>query len=310
MNILFCTDGSIWANAAERLLTRLPLPESATITVLAIIPDDNPFAMPERAHDDTQKAALEGLRQTAHAIAEEQVASHAANLLRAGYSVKRLITFGHVPETILQTAQTERADLIVMGTLGTRAKGRIPLGSTARKVVKHAHCSVLLARPPVHRAEEDGASEPYQALEVLLGFDGSAPAKAAVDLLASLPLGDRARITLLSVLLVGTTLYRRDIQERLSDAWQEYRRRSSEALEAAADTLRQAAEDVEPRLVDGGSSATDELLEAIGLLAADLIVVGHTGKSTVQRFLLGSVSGHLVEHAPCSVLVVRAPDRP
>ncbi|MEC9342124.1 MAG: universal stress protein, partial [Pseudomonadota bacterium] len=307
-NILFCTDGSIWANAAERLLTRLPLPEAATITVLAIIPDDNPFAMPERAHDDTQKAALEALRQTAHAIAEEQVASHAANLLRTGCSVKRRIAVGDVPETILQTAQTERVDLIVMGTLGTRAKGRIPLGSTARRVVKHAHCSVLLARPPDYHAEKNSASDPEEALEVLLGFDGSAPAKAAVDLLASLPLGDRARITLLSVLLVGTTLYRRDIQERLSDAWREYRQRSSEELEVAARTLRQAAEDVEPRLVDGGGNATDELLEAIELLNADLVVVGHAGKTGIRRFLLGSVSGHLVEHAPCSVLVVRAPD--
>jgi len=38
---------------------------------------------------------------------------------------------------------------------------------------------------------------------------------------------------------------------------------------------------------------------------ADLIICGATGLSTVERFLIGSVSGHIVRGANCDVLVVR-----
>jgi nucleotide-binding universal stress UspA family protein len=38
---------------------------------------------------------------------------------------------------------------------------------------------------------------------------------------------------------------------------------------------------------------------------ADLIVMGAKGLDAVSRFLLGSVSTRVVQHATCSVLVVR-----
>jgi len=43
---------------------------------------------------------------------------------------------------------------------------------------------------------------------------------------------------------------------------------------------------------------------------ADLIVVGSHGRGTVGRFLIGSVSDHVVRHAPCPVLVVRQSTAP
>jgi nucleotide-binding universal stress UspA family protein len=38
----------------------------------------------------------------------------------------------------------------------------------------------------------------------------------------------------------------------------------------------------------------------------DMVVVGSHGRGAVGRFLIGSVSEHVVRHAPCPVLVVRA----
>ena len=37
----------------------------------------------------------------------------------------------------------------------------------------------------------------------------------------------------------------------------------------------------------------------------DLIIVGATGKGAITRALVGSVSQHVVNHAPCDVLVAR-----
>lgn len=37
----------------------------------------------------------------------------------------------------------------------------------------------------------------------------------------------------------------------------------------------------------------------------DLIIVGATGKGAITRALVGSVSQHVVKHAPCDVLIAR-----
>ena len=39
---------------------------------------------------------------------------------------------------------------------------------------------------------------------------------------------------------------------------------------------------------------------------ADLVVVGRRGRRSLTEMLLGSVSNHVVHHAPCSVLVVQS----
>jgi len=40
---------------------------------------------------------------------------------------------------------------------------------------------------------------------------------------------------------------------------------------------------------------------------ADLLVVGSHGRTGLTKLVLGSVASHVTTHAPCSVLVVRAP---
>ena len=39
----------------------------------------------------------------------------------------------------------------------------------------------------------------------------------------------------------------------------------------------------------------------------DVIVVGSHGHGVLKRLVMGSVSQHVVNHAPCPVLLVRAP---
>ena len=47
------------------------------------------------------------------------------------------------------------------------------------------------------------------------------------------------------------------------------------------------------------------IVEAAIAEAADLLVVGTHGRSRVGRLVLGSVSDHVVRHAPCPILIVR-----
>jgi nucleotide-binding universal stress UspA family protein len=50
----------------------------------------------------------------------------------------------------------------------------------------------------------------------------------------------------------------------------------------------------------------ESIIEAAVAESADLIVVGSHGRGAVGRFLIGSVSDHVVRNALCPVLVVRS----
>lgn len=48
-----------------------------------------------------------------------------------------------------------------------------------------------------------------------------------------------------------------------------------------------------------------EIIRLANIYQADLIVIGSRGLTGMNRIVLGSVSGEVVEEAPCSVLVVK-----
>jgi nucleotide-binding universal stress UspA family protein len=54
----------------------------------------------------------------------------------------------------------------------------------------------------------------------------------------------------------------------------------------------------------------DMIVEAAQAERADMVLVGSHGRGAVGRFFLGSVSEHVVRHAPCPVLVVRPVEVP
>ena len=73
----------------------------------------------------------------------------------------------------------------------------------------------------------------------------------------------------------------------------------------AASALQGSGLDAVGLLVEGPPVRT--LLDEAARLEVDLIVVGSHGYGAVARALLGSVSGGIVRHATCPVLVVPAP---
>jgi nucleotide-binding universal stress UspA family protein len=77
------------------------------------------------------------------------------------------------------------------------------------------------------------------------------------------------------------------------------------ALESAvSDALgREPGMEVEQKLVEG--DAGDVLVAESE--SAELLVVGSHGRSGIKAALLGSVSRHVVSHAACPVVVVKAP---
>ena len=66
--------------------------------------------------------------------------------------VERRLLAGDPADAIIRLAQTEAADLIVMGTHGRRGLARLLMGSVAEAIVRAAPCPVLTVKQPAHAA--------------------------------------------------------------------------------------------------------------------------------------------------------------
>lgn len=85
------------------------------------------------------------------------------------------------------------------------------------------------------------------------------------------------------------------------------------------DQVRDDRQDAAQRLVARGRAAGvkasfmvwtgepgESIVTAAASESADIVIVGSHGRSRIGRMVAGSVSDHVVRHAPCPVLVVRA----
>ncbi len=132
---------------------------------------------------------------------------------------------------------------------------------------------------------------------IVLAYDGSDPAKRALDRMSEFANG--AAVTIVSVVRIlpasGRSAGAID-QDEVAE-------REQELTEAAA-YLR--GKGIEPKTVEAhGIDVGAAIVEEARGLDADLIVVGSTGKNLGERLVLGSVSTKVVHEAPCDVLVVR-----
>lgn len=100
---------------------------------------------------------IEPLRRNMEDMARGRLASAVPPEAREWCAVREVVTHGRAHREILRVAAETRAGLIVMGTHGHGALGRMFFGSTSHHVVHAAGCPVLTVRPVRARAGPAGA---------------------------------------------------------------------------------------------------------------------------------------------------------
>lgn len=94
------------------------------------------------------------------------------------------------------------------------------------------------------------------------------------------------------------------VMESYQTAWNQFVERSQSLLDQQISEVRQTGVTVSGSLLYGNPGA--KLCELAQTWNADLLVVGSRGLSGISELLIGSVSNHVIHHAPSSVLVVHA----
>jgi nucleotide-binding universal stress UspA family protein len=81
-------------------------------------------------------------------VARQEMAKRVAGSTAAGVPARGDVRLGGTAEQILEFAQQEQPDLIVIGTRGRRGLARLLLGSVAERVVRAAACPVMTVHGP------------------------------------------------------------------------------------------------------------------------------------------------------------------
>ncbi len=287
MKVLVAMDGSKYGQWGLNWVAALPFidpPRLTALHVLDIAALRAPFlAQPVIAGNERyiQEEIHRMAARTAKVLSEATQQFVSLNL--RGTARKEQ---GAVAPTILKRAP-KRDGLLVVGSQGLDALDRFMLGSVSTTLIQHAPCPVLVVKDratPVRR--------------ITLATDGSdASAKALAFVLSTFqpdgPIGNGGRVPIhVSVVHVMPLV-------------------KYPGLKKAGDTL---IEQSVRKLVKAGFTAepvcrfgrpAEEIMKAASKERADLIVMGAQGLGAVARFLIGSVSTRVVQHANCAVLVVR-----
>lgn len=303
MKILLATDGSVDAEAAAELLQRLPLPPQIELTLLTVDKPFVPMFLDDVTLADADRHILTRMATTQEHDANARLSREAQRFATTGWTIHTAYRQGHVGRGIVDATSDVGCDLVVVGARGLGNVERFLLGSVSDTVVKHAPCAVLVAHVP-SQDQSQARAEPGTPLRILLAYDGSAASLAAVEAISAWPVGERAEVTVVTVLPLVTT-FRMDVLQRLSHLWQEQKQAAAAKLATAAETIRRATPHVSTQLHEAAEPA-EAILQLAQELPAELIVLGDRGKSRIERFLLGSVTARVVRQAPCGVLVIRA----
>jgi nucleotide-binding universal stress UspA family protein len=145
---------------------------------------------------------------------------------------------------------------------------------------------------------------------ILIAYDGSDDAKAAIEHAARLFPGER--VTVLTVwqhfidtmARVGGGI---TMVVDYEDVDAEAAKGAHDWAQEGADLAKEAGLDAEPQTAVVDSSIADAILVAADAVDASAVVCGSRGYTGVRSLMLGSVSHHVLQHADLPVVVVPSP---
>lgn len=285
MKVLAATDGSKYGRWAIEWTAQMPLTVQPVVRALHVVDVAGlraPFLIQpmivgtERYLQDEIKrmeASAKTVKKQTETLLEE-----------SGLNGTVIVDRGGVAASIMKHAK-RGITLLSIGSRGLDTLDRFMLGSVSNYAIHHAPCSVLVVKEP-----------PRPVRRILLAIDGSPASDKAVRFLIRYvnpaPDGPDREPVMVTIAHVMPFLKYPELREAGNMLVQRY-----------VDKVAKAGFQVGESMKLG--KPADEILTEAKQKKVDLIVTGAKGLGAIGRVLLGSVSTRVVQHAACSVLVVR-----
>jgi nucleotide-binding universal stress UspA family protein len=203
--------------------------------------------------------------------------------------VKTICALGQPYERLVELADDENSDLIIIGAKGLTSLKYTLLGSVARKVIGFTQRDVLIV--------PEKARVSWQ--KILLATDLSPHSKGAETRAIELALAHKSKLSILLVMELPKCLYGE--AGELGCSLPESRHQLLEALQARATDWG-----ITPEIIVQQGESYRVIVETAQNLGAAVIVMGSHGRTGLTRLLMGNNTEKVIGHAPCPVLVVKA----
>ncbi|MNR83057.1 putative universal stress protein [compost metagenome] len=142
MQALVTTDGSDFSLKALAKLGSLLAPKATTVTVVSVFRSPraltygmDPYNVSYERMADQFRDKAQSDCEAARKVLEEQ-----------GFQVSTLTVMGEPASAIIELAERERPDLIVVGSHGRSGIQRFLLGSVSEKIVRYSPVSTLVIK--------------------------------------------------------------------------------------------------------------------------------------------------------------------
>jgi nucleotide-binding universal stress UspA family protein len=288
MNVLVATDGSKYGRWGLNWVAKLPFVERPSVTALHVLDLSAlraPFLWQPVMAGSERYIQEEIQRMEARSAKTLKEATQQLAALKLKGTVRK--EQGAIAPVILKRAP-KRDGLLVVGSKGLDALDRFMLGSVSTNLIHHATCPVLVVKDeaaPLRRITlaTDGSDASAKALEFVL-------TKFQPD--RSTGKGGRVPIHVSVIHVMPFLKY-----PELKEAGHKLIEQSVQKLIKAGFTAEAVCQLGKP---------AEEIMQVAAKHHADLIVMGAKGLGAIDRFLIGSVSTRVVQHANCSALVVRS----
>lgn len=277
--ILVAIDGSLTSMHALEESFKLAQNEGSWITAVSVIPaytGDLDLVAVGDIMAAMRRPCDEALRK-----AKELADKHRA-------LIKTVCEEGEPYERIIDLAQAENCDLIVMGRRGLRRLERVLVGSVTARVIGYSPIDVLVVPRDTN----------VDFKKVLIATDGSKYSKSAEKKAIDFAKSYGGEIAVISVVDVPPEFYAespKTVEELVNKAkgYVEDVKREAESEGVKAETIVKEGE------------AYRIITETAKETVAGIIVMGSHGRTGLKRLLMGSVTEKVIGHTPCPVLVAK-----
>jgi nucleotide-binding universal stress UspA family protein len=203
--------------------------------------------------------------------------------------IKTVCEEGEIYERIVDLADAENSDLIVMGRKGMSKLSKALVGSVTARVIGHSQKDVLVV--------PNDTSIGWKS--ILFATDGSKYSEAATNKVIDFAKSYGSEVKVISAV----------------DVTEEFMARAPGAVDDLVKKAKEVVEDVKKKASSQGIKAEGIVREGDAYKVivniakkqkANAIIMGSHGRTGLKRLLMGSVTERVIGHAPCPVLIVKA----